>query len=87
MHPVAHVRLARLDAFADDLGSDWLSADETHRLQAMTAPARRRSFLAGHAASLPTGCSWMPHGSRWIGIRMDGRCCWWMTRRRRCRSR
>ena len=59
MHPVAHVRLARLDAFADDLGSDWLSADETHRLQAMTAPARRRSFLAGHWLARRVAADWL----------------------------
>ena len=59
MHPVAHVRLARLDAFANDLGSDWLSADETHRLQAMTAPARRRSFLAGHWLARRVAADWL----------------------------
>ena len=45
------VRLARLDAVADEAATDtdrWLTADEAARLQAMSAPARRRSFLAGH---------------------------------------
>ena len=59
MHPVAHVRLARLDAFADDLGSDWLTADETQRLQAMTAAARRRSFLAGHWLARRVTADWL----------------------------
>ena len=40
------IRLARLDAVADEAATDtdrWLTADEAARLQAMSAPARRRS--------------------------------------------
>ena len=45
-----HVELAALEAVESlaTVGIDWLSAAERRRLDAITAPLRRRQFLAGH---------------------------------------
>lgn len=56
------VRLARLDAVADaaEVEADrWLTGVEASRLQAMTAPARRRSFLAGHWLARRLAADWL----------------------------
>lgn len=45
------VRIQALDAAeaaAGDAGESWLTAQESARLQAITAPQRRRQYLAGH---------------------------------------
>lgn len=55
----ARLWLGRLDAFGDDLGSDWLCDDEANRLQAMTAEVRRRSFLAGHWQARVLAADWL----------------------------
>ena len=55
----ARLWLGRLDAFGDDLGSDWLCDDEADRLQAMTAEVRRRSFLAGHWQARVLAADWL----------------------------
>lgn len=47
--PVAvRVRLVRLAPDAPHAPEDWLTAVERARLDAMTAPRRRRQFVAGH---------------------------------------
>ena len=45
-----HVELAALEAIESlaTVGVDWLTAAERQRLEAITAPLRRRQFLAGH---------------------------------------
>lgn len=56
------VRLARLDAVADDVtvaAGHWLTEDEAARLQTMSAPARRRSFLAGHWLARALAADWL----------------------------
>ena len=60
--PAARVRLAPLDAVADEAAADagnWLTTDEASRLQAMSAPARRRSFLAGHWFARRLAADWL----------------------------
>lgn len=72
---VARLWLGRLDAFGDDLGSDWLGMDEAARLQAMTAEVRRRSFLAGHWQARLLAAEWLQVESRRLGLQRhdDGR--------------
>ena len=56
------IRLAHLDAVADEAaaGADrWLTADEAMRLRAMSAPARRRGFLAGHWLARKLAADWL----------------------------
>ena len=56
------VRLARLEAVADQAEADagrWLTAEEASRLQAMSAPVRRRSFLAGHWLAREVAADWL----------------------------
>ena len=56
------VRLARLEAVADQAETDagrWLTAEEASRLQAMSAPVRRRSFLAGHWLARALAADWL----------------------------
>ncbi len=58
----ARIRLAHLDAVADEAAADagrWLTADEASRLQAMSAPVRRRSFLAGHWLARRLAADWL----------------------------
>lgn len=45
-----HVELAALEAIESlaTVGLDWLGAAELQRLETITAPLRRRQFLAGH---------------------------------------
>lgn len=73
--PAARIRLARLDGFADDLGADWLTDDEAARLQAMTAPARRRSFLGGHWLAREVAAEWLQTDAARIALHRhdDGR--------------
>lgn len=75
MQPAARLWLARLDAFADDLGEDWLGDDEAERLRAMTAPERRRSFLAGHWQARSVAGEWLQVDTARIGLERypDGR--------------
>ena len=42
------VRLLRLDAEASNASPSWFNAAERERLERMTAPRRRRQFIAGH---------------------------------------
>ena len=67
--------LARLDAFADDLGDGWLGEDEAARLGTMTAPERRRSFLAGHWLARRVAGEWLQVDAARIGLERhpDGR--------------
>lgn len=56
------LRLVRLDAMADGLESEaerWLTEGEASRLQAMSLPARRRSFLAGHWLARRLAADWL----------------------------
>jgi 4'-phosphopantetheinyl transferase len=71
----ARLWLGRLDAFGDDLGSDWLCDDEANRLQAMTAEVRRRSFLAGHWQARVLAADWLQVEARRIALHRhdDGR--------------
>jgi len=74
----ARVLLARLDAVADEAGADvgrWLTADEAARLQAMSLPARRRSFLAGHWLARRLAADWLQAGIGRIALHRhpDGR--------------
>lgn len=73
--PAGRLWLARLDAFADDLGEDWLGYDEAQRLRAMTAPERRRSFLAGHWQARRVAGEWLQVDAARIGLERhpDGR--------------
>lgn len=73
--PVARLQLARLDAFGDDFGGDWLTEDEAARLQAMASPGRRRSFLAGHWLARELAAGWLQVGATRIGLgrHADGR--------------
>ena len=71
-------RLARLEAVADEAdanGRHWLTEDEALRLQAMSLPARRRSFLAGHWLVRVLAAEWL--GTEPAGIALhrhaDGR--------------
>ena len=72
---VARMLLARLDNIADEDGSDWLSDDEAGRLQAMTSPVRRRSFLAGHWQARELAAEWLQLETRRIALHRheDGR--------------
>ena len=72
---VARMVLARLDNIADEDGSDWLSDDEAGRLQAMTSPVRRRSFLAGHWQARELAADWLQLETRRIALHRheDGR--------------
>lgn len=67
--------LARLDNIADEDGTDWLSDDEAGRLQAMTSPVRRRSFLAGHWQARELAADWLQLETRRIALHRheDGR--------------
>ena len=71
----ARLQLARLDAFGDDFGGDWLTEDEAARLQAMASPGRRRSFLAGHWLARELAAEWLQVGAARIGLgrHADGR--------------
>ena len=73
--PGGRLWLARLDAFAGDLGEDWLGDDEVERLRAMTAPGRRRSFLAGHWQARRVAGEWLQVDAARIGLERhpDGR--------------
>lgn len=59
----ARILLARLDAVADQVGTEdtgnWLTEDEAARLRAMSLPARRRSFLAGHWLARRLAADWL----------------------------
>ena len=54
---------------------DWLSDDETSRLQTMTSPTRRRSFLAGHWRARELMGDWLQVDPRRIMLQRhdDGR--------------
>ena len=67
--PAARLRLARLDAFDADGGSDWLGEGERGRLQAMASPERRRSFLAGHWLARELAAEWLQVGIERIDLR------------------
>lgn len=73
--PVARLWLGRIDASDDDLGSAWLGQDEAARLQAMTSPARRRSFLTGHWQARVLAAEWLQVETPRIHLRRhdDGR--------------
>lgn len=75
MHPAGRLWLARLDAFGDDLRDDWLGEDEAARLRTMTAPERRRSFLAGHWLARRAAGEWLQVDAARIGLERhpDGR--------------
>lgn len=53
----------------------WLSDDEAGRLQAMTSPVRRRSFLAGHWRARELAGEWLQVDARRIALQRhaDGR--------------
>ena len=72
---VARMLLARLDNIADEDGNAWLSDDEAGRLQAMTSPVRRRSFLAGHWQARELAADWLQLDPRRIALHRheDGR--------------
>ena len=72
---VARMLLARLDNIADEDGNAWLSDDEAGRLQAMTSPVRRRSFLAGHWQARELAAEWLQLETRRIALHRheDGR--------------
>lgn len=72
---VARVLLARLENIADEGGSAWLTEREAERLAAMTAPARRRSFLAGHWQARVVAADWLQVDMRRIALHRhdDGR--------------
>lgn len=72
----ARIRLARLDALADEADAGgWLTSDEAARLQAMSAPARRRSFLAGHWLARRLAADWLQVDAARIALHRhaDGR--------------
>lgn len=76
--PSARVWLAPLDAMAAALehrDHAWLSADEAGRLQVMTSPPRRRSFLAGHWRARELAADWLQVEPRRIALQRheDGR--------------
>lgn len=72
---VARVVLARLDDVAHQDGTGWLGEDEAGRLQAMTSPVRRRSFLAGHWQARVVAADWLHIDMQRIALRRhdDGR--------------
>lgn len=76
-HPVVRIHIAQFDAFDESVGTDWLTADETARLEAMTAPQRRRSFLAGHWLARHTASQWLNLDPARIAVHRhaDGRPC------------
>lgn len=63
------------DALLDSGSHDWLSDDEATRLQAMTSPVRRRSFLAGHWQARELAAGWLQVETRRIALHRhdDGR--------------
>jgi len=67
--------LARLDNIANEDGSGWLTEREAERLATMTAPARRRSFLAGHWQARVVAADWLQVDMRRIALHRheDGR--------------
>jgi len=72
------VWLSPIDVAADAVDGnthDWLSDDETHRLQAMTSTTRRRSFLAGHWRARELAGDWLQVDPRRIALHRhdDGR--------------
>lgn len=74
------VRLARLDAVIDEAAADaglWLTDEEKSRLQAMSSPARRHSFLAGHWLARRLAADWLLVDMARIALHRhdDGRPC------------
>ncbi len=74
----ARARLARLDVAAGEAqanGLHWLTEDEALRLQAMTAPARRHSFIAGHWLARKLAADWLQVDMPCIALHrhVDGR--------------
>ena len=63
------------DALPDGDHHAWLSDDEANRLQAMTSPVRRRSFLAGHWQARELAADWLQVEARRIALHRhdDGR--------------
>ncbi len=73
--PAGRIWLAPLDAVASEAerhGLDWLSDDESSRLQAMTAPLRRSSFLAGHWHARELASAWLRIERRRIALHRHG---------------
>ena len=77
---VGRMRLVQLDiiaAEAEAAGQWWLTDDEASRLQAMSVPARRRSFLAGHWLARRIAADWLQVEMTRIALQRhdDGRPC------------
>lgn len=78
MRPVARLHLLPLAmavAEADAQGLDWLTKAEGQRLQAITAAARRDTFLAGHWQARWLAAQWLQLDVRRIALEThaDGR--------------
>ena len=73
--PDVRIHIAQLDAFDPSIGIDWLTSDEAARLRAMTAPQRRRSFIAGHWLARHAAGEWLDLDPRQVAVRhhADGR--------------
>lgn len=67
--------LATAAAEAESRGLDWLTEVERQRLQAITAPLRRASFLAGHWQARWWAAQWLQLDVQRIALdaRADGR--------------
>lgn len=67
--------IASAAAEADAQGLDWLTKTERLRLQAITSPARRDTFLAGHWQARSLAAQWLQLDVRRIALdaHADGR--------------
>lgn len=76
--PAGRIWLLPLEAAATaaaGIDRDWLTEDEASRLQSMTSPMRRRSFLAGHWRARELAGEWLQTDPRRISLHRhdDGR--------------
>lgn len=76
--PAAHLYvlpIAVAAGVADAQGLDWLTEAERQRLQAITSPARRDTFLAGHWQARRLAAQWLQLDVRRIALdaHADGR--------------